>query len=149
VPRIIVAETYPSLTRALADDAPTPPAVDGSGSLASSVATPQGTFQSLRAVRESNGTAVVVSNDEIKVARTALREREGLLVEFSSAMPLAAVQKLVASGDVSSDERIVMLLTSTGLKDPEEMNVHREAPDVEPTLASLADVLEQEYGFVA
>jgi threonine synthase len=100
-------------------------------------------------VRESNGTAVVVSNDEIKVARTALREREGLLVEFSSAMPLAAVQKLVASGDVSSEDRIVMLVTSTGLKDPEEMNEYGEAPDVAPTIASLADVLEQEYGFVA
>ena len=147
LPRIVVAETYPSLTRALAEDSPTPPAVDGSGSLASSVATPQGTFQALRAVRESGGTAVVVSNDEIERARTALREREGLLVEFSSAMPLAAVKKLLATGEVSSAERIVMLVTSTGLKDPEEMNDHGEAPDVQPTIESLANVLEKEYGF--
>jgi threonine synthase len=149
VPRIVVAETYPSLTRALAEDAPTPPAVDGSGSLASSVATVQATFQSLRAVRDSGGTAVVVSNDEIEGARTALREREGLLAEFSSAMPLAAVRKLIASGDVAPDDRIVMLVTSSGLKDPEEMNDHGEAPDVEPTIASLADVLERKFGFAA
>ena len=29
------------------------------------------------------------------------------------------------------------------------MNDHGEAPDAEPTLASLTDVLEKEYGFVA
>jgi threonine synthase len=149
VPRLVAVEAYPSLTQALAEDAPTPPAVDGSGSLASSVATPQGTFQALRALRESDGIAVAVSNEEIEAARTELREREGLLVEFSSAMPLAAVRKLAADGRLSGDDRVVLLHTSTGLKDPEDMNDHGEAPDAEPTLASLTDVLEKEYGFVA
>jgi threonine synthase len=149
LPRIVAAETYPSLTQALRDGAETPPPVDGSGSLASSVATPQGTFQSLRALRETNGAAVAVTNEEIERARTELREREGLLVEFSSAMPLAAARKLVADGTLSPDDRVVMLITSTGLKDPEEMNDHGEMPDAQPTLESLADVLGKEYGFVA
>jgi len=149
LPRLVAVEAYPSLTEALRENAPTPPAVDGSGSLASSVATPQGTYQALRALRESGGTAVAVSNEETERARTALREREGLLVEFSSAMPLAAVEKLVAAGSVSADESVVMLITSSGLKDPEEMNDHGEVPDVEPTMASLAVTLEQEYRFVA
>lgn len=149
LPRLVAAETYPSLTQALRDDAPTPLPVDGSGSLASSVATPQGTFQSLRALRESGGTAVVVGNDDTFRARTELRKREGLLVEFSAAMPLAAVRKLAEAGDLSPDERVVMLVTSSGLKDPDEMNDHGDVPDAEPTLASLTAVLEQEYGFVA
>jgi threonine synthase len=149
VPRLVAVEAYPSLTHALRDDAPTPPAVDGSGSLASSVATPQGTFQALRALRETDGIAVAVSNEEIEAAQTELREREGLLVEFSSAMPLAAVRKLAADGRLGADDRVVLLHTSSGLKDPEEMNDHGEAPDAEPTLASLADVLGKEYGFVA
>jgi threonine synthase len=149
VPRLVAVEAYPSLTQALRDDAPTPPAVDGSGSLASSVATPQGTFQALRALRETNGIAVAVSNEETEAARTELREREGLLVEFSSAMPLAAVRKLAADGRLGADDRVVLLHTSSGLKDPEAMNDHGEAPDSEPTLASLADVLGKEYGFVA
>jgi threonine synthase len=148
VPRLVAAETYPSLTQALREDAPTPPAVEGSGSLALSVATPQGTFQSLRALRESGGTAVVVSNDETERARTELREREGLLVEFSAAMPLAAVRKLRAAGELSPEQRVVMLITSSGLKDPEDMNDHGEIPGAEPTLSNLTGVLEQEYGFV-
>lgn len=149
LPRLVAAETYPSLTQALRDELPAPPPVDGSGSLASSVATPQGTFQSLRALRESGGTAVAVDNDDTFRARDELREREGLLVEFSAAMPLAAVRKLVEAGEVSADDRVVMLVTSSGLKDPDEMNDHGDVPDAEPTLASLTGVLEQEYGFVA
>src|SRR5581483_9089073 len=73
IPRLVAAEAYPSLSQALHEDAETPSAVDGSGSLASSVATPQGTYQSLRALRESGGTAAVVSNDETAQARTDLR----------------------------------------------------------------------------
>jgi threonine synthase len=149
IPRLVAVETYPSLTRALSEDAATPPAVDGSGSLASSVATPQGTYQSLRALRESGGAAVAVTNEEIERARTDMREREGLLVEFSSAMPLAGARKLAADGVLSADERVVLLITSSGLKDPDEMNDHGEVPGAEPTMASLADVLRKEYGFVA
>jgi threonine synthase len=149
LPRIVAVEAYPSLTQALRENAETPPAVDGSGSLATSVATPQGTFQALRALRETNGVAVAVSNEETERARTELREREGLLVEFSSAMPLAAVRKLAADGTLSADDRVVLLVTSSGLKDPEEMNDRGDVPDAEPTLESLSAVLEKEYGFVA
>lgn len=149
LPRIVAVEAYPSLTQALRDDLSAPAAVESSGSLASSVATPQGTFQSLRALRETNGAAVAVSNEETERARTELREREGLLVEFSSAMPLAAARKLRAAGTLSPNDRVVMLITSSGLKDPEEMNDHGEVPDVQPTLESLTDVLGREYGFAA
>jgi hypothetical protein len=41
-----------------------------------------------------------------------------------------------------------MLITSSGLKDPEDMNDHGEIPGAEPTLSNLTGVLEQEYGFV-
>lgn len=149
MPRVVAVEAYPSLTQALAEDAETPPAVDGSGSLASSVATPQATYQSLRALRETGGAAVAVSNEETERARTELREREGLLVEFSAAMPLAAARKLAADGTLSPDDRVVLLVTSSGLKDPEAMNDHGEVPDAQPTLESLAGVLEEEYGFAA
>lgn len=149
IPRLVAVEAYPSLTLALSEDAPSPRAVDGSGSLASSVATPQGTLQALRALRASAGTAVAVSNEEVEHARTQLREREGLLVEFSSAMPLAAVRKLAAEGALSPDDGVVMLLTSSGLKDPEEMNDRGEVPETEPAMAELADVLRKEYRFAA
>ena len=149
LPRLVAVEAYPSLTRALAEDAATPPAVEGAGSLASSVATPQGTFQSLRALRASGGLAVAVSNEETERARTELREREGLLVEFSSALPFAAARKLAAEGHLSGAECVVALITSSGLKDPESMFEVDELPLAEPTLESLSRVLAEEYEFAA
>jgi len=149
MPRLVAAEAYPSLSRALHENASIPPDVAGTGSLASSVATPQGTFQSLRAIRESGGTAVAVSNEEVSRARTDLREREGLLVEFSSALPFAAARKLAADGALSPDESVVALITSSGLKDPESMFEADELPLAEPTLESLVRVLDEEYEFAA
>jgi threonine synthase len=149
MPRLVAAEAYPSLSTALQEHADVPPAVEGSGSLASSVATPQGTVQALRAIRESGGTAVAVSNQEVGRARTELREREGLLVEFSSALPFAAARKLADEGELSEDPCVVGLITSSGLKDPESMNEHGEPPLAEPTLESLMAVLDEEYEFAA
>ncbi|MFZ0214581.1 MAG: pyridoxal-phosphate dependent enzyme, partial [Candidatus Dormiibacterota bacterium] len=84
IPRLFAAETFPSLSGALATDSPSPVATSGGLSRAMSVATPAGTYQSLRAIRESEGGAVPVSDGETARAHADLR-RSGLLVEFSSA----------------------------------------------------------------
>lgn len=149
VPRLVAVEAYPSLSETLAHGASGPVRVDGSGSLAYSVATPRGTFQALRAIRESNGTAVVVSNEEALRAQRDLREREGMLVELSAAMPLAALRKLVDRRDLEADARIVLLITSSGLKDLEVTDVGGELPLTEPTLEGLARLLEASYGYSA
>lgn len=149
VPRLVAVEAYPSLSRTLATGAPGPVLVEGSGSLAYSVATPRGTFQALRAVRESNGTAVAVSNEEALRAQRDLREQEGMLVELSAAMPLAAVRRLADAGQLDSAARTVLLITSSGLKDMEVTDPGGELPLTEPTLDGLARLLEASYGYAA
>ncbi|MHB1243446.1 MAG: threonine synthase [Gaiellaceae bacterium] len=149
VPRLVAVEAYPSLSETLATGAAGPVRVDGSGSLAYSVATPRGTFQALRAIRESNGTAVAVSNEEALRAQRELREREGLLVELSAAMPLAGVRKLLGRGVLEAGARVVLLITSSGLKDLEVTDVGGELPLTEPTLDALARLLEASYGYAA
>lgn len=147
LPRLIAAEAYPSLTRALAEGIEGPVPTGGSGSQAYSVATPCGTYQALRAVRESCGTAVAVSDAEALEAQRVLREREGMLVELSAAFPLAAVRRLIAAGELEADDRIVMLITSCGLKDLEVTDPGGELPLVQPTLGALATTLKEHYGF--
>ncbi|MBU6424343.1 MAG: pyridoxal-phosphate dependent enzyme [Chloroflexi bacterium] len=149
IPRLIAVEAYPTLSRALAENAEAPVRVDASGSRAYSVATPRGTWQALRAVRSSKGTAVAVSDEEALAAQRDLREREGLLLELSSAMPLAAVRRLVASGDLSRSDSVVLLLTSSGLKDLEVTDAGGELPLAEPRLDDLRRVLKESYGFAA
>lgn len=149
IPRLIAAEAYPSLSVSLAEDSERPLRVEGSGSHAYSVATQTGTYQALRAIRESEGSAVAVGDEEALRAQRELREREGLLVELSAAMPLAAARRLVIAGELQADERVVLLITSGGLKDLEVTDPGQELPLTEPELADLSRVLKESYGFAA
>lgn len=150
LPRMIAAETFGSLERALATDAPGPVETGGSGSSAFSVAVPRGTYQALRAVRESGGTAVAVSDAEAWQARQDLARTEGVLVELSSALPLAAARKLAARGDLRADDQVVLLVTSSGVKDLEmDATVADELPLVEPDLPHLRATLRERFGYAA
>jgi threonine synthase len=78
-----------------------------------------GDFIVLRAMRETGGTAIAVSDEEILQAVHELAAGEGLLVCPEGAATLAAARKLLSRGDISADERVVLLNTGTGLKYPE------------------------------
>lgn len=149
LPRLIGAETYPSLSAALEQESESPVTTAGGDSKAFSVATPRGTYQALRAIRDSEGTAVTVEDAEIAEAHRELAQGEGLFVEFSSAMPYAAVKRLRARGELNPTDTVVMLLTSSGIKDSELTADGHELPVVEPDLAALRSVLKDRFGFSA
>jgi threonine synthase len=149
LPRLIAAETYPSLSGALAENAPGPVSTGGFGSKAVSVATPCGSYQALRALRESKGTAVAIADDEAFQAHRELREKEGLFVELSSAICLAAARRLRERGELLENDRVILLITSSGLKDSELTADGGELPLVEPHLGELATLLKNKFGFAA
>jgi threonine synthase len=72
----------------------------------------------LRAVRESSGAAITVSDDEMIAARALIASAEGIQACLEGAGTVAALQKLLASGWVKPDERVLCLNTGTGFKDP-------------------------------
>lgn len=146
-PRMIAAEAYGSLAQALAGGFEFPVATGGSDSLAYSAGAPQSTWQALTALRESKGTATAVGNEEMLDAQAKAARAEGLFVELSSAMTLAAARKLVANGQLSSEDRVVVLITSGGLKDLGIGRTADEIPVVSPTLADLNATLDHQYGF--
>ncbi len=65
----------------------------------------------LRTIRESNGTAVAVGEDEI-LARFSDCGRIGVAASFESAAVVAALHRLLANGVVSTGERVLLLLTA-------------------------------------
>jgi threonine synthase len=146
LPRMIAAETYGSLQRALAAGAESPVDTGGAGSIASSAAVPRSTYQALLAVRESGGTAIAVGDDDIRAARRTLATREGLLAELSSALPYAAAARLAAAGRLNAGERVVCLVTSSGLKDVEQ-GASRDIPLIDPDLPSLRRALKEHFAF--
>jgi threonine synthase len=75
-----------------------------------------GDFLILRAIRETGGTAVAVSDDEILAAMRELAQEEGLFICPEGAATLAGLLHLREAGLVGADERIVLFNTGSGLK---------------------------------
>jgi threonine synthase len=67
-------------------------------------------------LRESEGTALAVSDEKILKAQKRWAEMEGIFTAPEAAATLAALENLVEDNWVSSDERIVLFNTGTGLK---------------------------------
>ncbi|HEY69526.1 MAG TPA: threonine synthase [Anaerolineae bacterium] len=70
----------------------------------------------LQVLRESGGTAVAVEEQEIQSAQEDLAQREGILTCLEGAATLAGLRKLVRSGWVTGEERVVLFNTGSGLK---------------------------------
>ncbi len=77
---------------------------------------PLGDFLILRALRESAGTAVAVTDEESLDAGLELARDEGIFAAPEGAACVAALKKLLASGFLQSGERIVIYNTGAGLK---------------------------------
>jgi len=70
----------------------------------------------LRALRESGGTAVAVSDAEILDAQAEMAHAEGLLACPEGAATLAGLRAVVRDGWLQPDETVVLFNTGTGLK---------------------------------
>jgi len=82
---------------------------------------PVNAAKALRAIRESGGLAISVSDEEIIQAQRDLASMEGIGVEPASAASVAGMRKLIAEGQIDADERIVCITTGHLLKDPTEV----------------------------
>lgn len=77
---------------------------------------PLGDFLVLDAVRHSNGTAIAVSDEELIDAGIQLAADEGMFVAPEGSACISALEKLLQSGFLNADEKIVIYNTGAGLK---------------------------------
>lgn len=75
-----------------------------------------GDFLILSALRASEGAAVVATDEEMLAACRNLAALEGMFAAPEGGATVVAIQKLLARGDVKSDENIVLFNTGTGYK---------------------------------
>jgi threonine synthase len=87
-------------------------------SIASGLVVPKalGDFLVLRAIRDTGGTAVAVSDDDILGSIALLARSSGILACPEGAATLAALLALLDDGRIARDERIVLINTGSGLK---------------------------------
>jgi len=84
--------------------------------LAILVANPLNGAWALRALKESKGIAVSVSDPEIFLAEQEIARLEGIFAEPSSSATIAALKKLSSQDVIKPKDKVVCLITGSGLK---------------------------------
>ncbi len=149
LPRLLAAEAHGSLATALKGNADAiPDMVSSFDTLAVSIGTTRSTFQALRALRESAGAAVPVGNSGLIELQEELASNEGVLAELTSVTPLAAIAALRERNIIQRSDRVVALITASGLKDldrssagTEQMPVFRSVSDAWASLSQDEELL--------
>jgi len=70
-------------------------------------------------VRASRGTAVAVSDEELLDGARELSNTEGVFASPEGGACVPALRRLIESGEVNPDDRVVLLNTASGVKYPE------------------------------
>lgn len=114
----IQAEGCAPIVKAFSEGKDDAPMWENATTLAHGLRVPKalGDFLILRALRESHGAAVAVSEQEIVQGVKDAAATEGLFVAPETGACVAALRKLKASGHLSADESVVVFNTGTGFK---------------------------------
>lgn len=102
------------------------------------VGSPRNWRKALKALRESGGNALGVTDGEIAEAAVLMGRKTGLFAEPAAAAGLAGFRKAVQRGLIKDNEVAVVLATGSGLKDPEAIAGSVRVCDTALDLQSVA-----------
>ena len=119
----VQAEGCAPIVKAFIEDREEAPMWEGAKTLAYGIRVPKalGDFLILRALRESHGAGVTVSDPEIVQGVKDACAQEGLFMAPEGGACVAALRKLKASGQINADDNVVLFNTGTGFKYVEAM----------------------------
>ena len=101
----------------------------------------------LRALDETKGYAEEVPDEKILEAMKLLARYEGIFAEPSGAASLAGLMAAIDEGIIDKSDKIVVLVTGHGLKDPDVVKeVMGDAPTISADLGEFRDALKRYYG---
>jgi threonine synthase len=107
-----------------------------------SVDLPRDGVRAVRAARETGGSYIVVSDEEIIEAIASLG-KAGIFAEPAGAAGYAGLKKAIQKGVITPAEPVIVLNTGSGLKDVRAaMRAVGEAPVIEPTLEAVRRVIK-------
>jgi threonine synthase len=107
-----------------------------------SVDLPRDGVRAVRAARQTSGSYILVSDEEILDAISALG-KAGIFAEPAGATSYAGLVKALGQGLVQPDDSILVLNTGSGLKDVKAaMQAVNEALVIDPTLQAVKSVIK-------
>ncbi|MHB1453433.1 MAG: threonine synthase [Saccharofermentanales bacterium] len=149
LPRIagVQAQGCAPLTKAFFTGKKFEPAEENTIADSIAVGVPRNPVKALNAVRDSGGTFMNVTDDEILSAMRLLGRSTGVFGEPAGVAGLAGLKKLVQQGIIGRTETVVCVVTGNGLKDVG--NAVKAAGDpiaVDPDGKELFEILEKIIG---
>jgi threonine synthase len=93
------------------------------------IGNPADGYYALKTMKDTNGAAAAVTDDEVVEGIKLLAETEGVFAETAGGVVIAGLRNLVNEGKVHSDEVVVAFITGAGLKTQEAV-----APALDPAL---------------
>ncbi len=81
------------------------------------VGVPRNADKAIKAIKDSDGICVNVSDDEIREAQKYLAKNAGVFAEPAGAAATAGLRKLCREGKLEKDATVVTIATGNGLKD--------------------------------
>ncbi len=98
--------------------------------------------RAMRAVKESGGVMLSVSDEEILEYQKKLSSKEGIFVEPASAASIAGLAKAALQNLVGKNDRVVAVVTGNGLKDPDSlMKINAEEVTIDADMEALKQVI--------
>jgi threonine synthase len=109
------------------------------------IGTPADGFYALKVMRDTNGAAEDVTDDEIRDAMKLLAETEGIFAETAGGVTVGVAKKLIDSGKIPRDDSAVLCVTGNGLKTLDAVNGHVGKPhEIKPSLREFEALLAHE-----
>jgi threonine synthase len=140
----VQAENASPIVSALSGNGPAPEGAASTIADSICVGKPRDATKATRAIRESAGFGVKVTDDEILAAIGELARATGVFVEPASAAAFAGLIKCSQAGSMKSDESVLLMLTGNGLKDVGAVLRTSQSPvHYSPVLEEFVDQFEK------
>jgi len=111
------------------------------------IGNPADGYYALKAMAQSGGYGVAVSDDEVVEGIKLLAETEGIFAETAGGVVVAALKRLVEHGQLGSQELVVAFITGAGLKTQEAVASRlRPSLAVQPSIGSFEEALSERAG---
>lgn len=109
------------------------------------IGNPADGFYSIKAMKQTGGSAENPNDEEVVAGIRLLAETEGIFAETAGGTTVAAAQRLVAAGKIKANESLVLCITGHGLKTQEAISGKCGAPRIiKPSLREFSALLEQD-----
>jgi threonine synthase len=99
------------------------------------IGNPADGYYALKTMKDTNGAAAAVTDDEVVEGIKLLAETEGIFAETAGGVVISGLRHLIRDGYVGEDEVVVAFITGAGLKTQEAV-----APALQPPLTVAATI---------